>query len=121
MSAAVLNRRSLLALPALDASQLAARFAANRTPKNLRIEAVDVVVTNSGGRPLGNSVLVTITPSEPGVYGWVDATCSRSEMAVATMLQEYLAPAPIGRDRMRTGDLWQTLYHQPHYRPPCQP
>ncbi|MDE0106891.1 MAG: D-galactonate dehydratase family protein [Bryobacterales bacterium] len=116
MSAPVLDRRSFLALPVLATTPLAAQFDANRTPKNLRIEAVDVVVTNPDERPLGNYVLVKITTSEPGLYGWGDATCSGSEMAVATMLEEHLAPALIGRDPMQIGNLWQTLYHLPYYR-----
>jgi L-alanine-DL-glutamate epimerase-like enolase superfamily enzyme len=116
MSVSALDRRSFLALPALAATPLAAQFDANRTPKNLRIDAVDVVVTNPDVRPLGNYVLVKITTSEPGLYGWGDATCSGSEMAVATMLEEHLSPALIGRDPMRIGNLWQTLYHLPYYR-----
>ncbi len=71
MSVSVLDRRSFLALPALAATPLAAQFDANRTPKNLRIEAVDVVVTNPDERPLGNYVLVVTTHASVGVEAGV--------------------------------------------------
>ncbi len=111
-----LTRRGFLVFPAAAGLPLYGQDARNRAPRNLRIESVDVLVTNPDERPLGNYVLVKITTSEPGLFGWGDATCSGSEMAVAKMLEEHMAPALIGRDPMRTGNLWETLYHLPYYR-----
>ena len=103
-------------MPAVAAAPLAAQRAERSTPRDLRINAVDVVVTNPDQRPLGNYVLVKVTTNQPGLHGWGDATCSGSELAVAKMLEEHLAPALIGRDPMRIGNIWETLYHLPYYR-----
>ena len=80
------------------------------------IRGVDVIVTNPQQVPLGNFVLVRITTNEDGLYGWGDATCSGSELAVVSMLEEHLAPALIGRDATQIENLWHTLYHLPYYR-----
>ena len=103
-------------MPAVAAAPLAAQHAERSTPRDLRIDAVEVVVTNPDQRPLGNYVLVKVTTNQPGLHGWGDATCSGSELAVAKMLEEHLAPALIGRDPMRIGNIWETLYHLPYYR-----
>ena len=82
----------------------------------LKITGVDVIVTNPMQVPLGNFVLVKISTNEPDVYGWGDATCSGSELGIATFLEEHLQPALIGRDPMRIENLWQTLFQLPYYR-----
>ncbi len=79
------------------------------------IAAVDVVVTNPMQAPLGNFVLVQIR-TEDGLTGWGDATCSGSELAVATMLEEHLAPALLGEPVSNIERLWHRLYHLPYYR-----
>ncbi len=116
MYAPTLSRRNFLSLAPLAATRLSAQYAENRTPRNLRIDSVDVLVTNPDRRPLGNYVLVKITTNQPGLYGWGDATCSGSELGVAKLLEEHLIPALIGRNPMRLGNLWETLYHLPYYR-----
>ncbi len=83
---------------------------------DVRITSVDVVVTNPEQKPQGNYVLVRIATNQPGLYGWGDATCTGSELGVATFLEEHLKPALIGRNPMRTENIWQTLYHLPYYR-----
>ena len=80
------------------------------------ITDVDVIVTNPMQVPLGNFVLVRITTDQDGLYGWGDATCSGSEMAVAAMIEEHLAPALIGQPAGRIEQLWHTLFHLPYYR-----
>ena len=116
MSTHTLSRRGFLSLPALAGAPLSGQFEVSRVPRDLRIDSVDVVVTNPDSKPLGNFVLVKIVTNQGGLHGWGDATCSGSELAVATMLQEHLAPALIGRNPMQTGNLWETLYHLPYYR-----
>jgi mannonate dehydratase len=82
----------------------------------LKITDVRVVVTNPERSPMGNFVLVKIVTSEDGLYGWGDATCTGSELAVAKFIEEYMRPVLIGRDPMRLEDIWQTLFHHPYYR-----
>jgi mannonate dehydratase len=109
-----MNRRqflSTLAGPAL----LPVR-ADSGVPPNLKITDVQVLVSNPSRAVLGNFVLVKITTSEPGLYGWGDATCSGSELGIAAFLDEHLKPALIGRNPMRHEDIWQTLFHLPYYR-----
>ena len=116
MSTHAFSRRGFLSLPALAGAPLSGQFEVSRVPRDLRIDSVDVVVTNPDTKPLGNFVLVKIVTNQAGLHGWGDATCSGSELAVARMLEEHLAPALVGRNPMRTGNLWETLYHLPYYR-----
>jgi mannonate dehydratase len=85
-------------------------------PPNLKIADVQVFVTNPGQVNNGNYVLVKILTSEPGLYGWGDATCTGSELGIAKFLEEHLRPALLGRNPMRLEELWQTLFLLPYYR-----
>ncbi len=109
-----MNRRSFLA--ALSAPVLSPVTAPGRVPQNLRITDVQVVVTNPNRASAGNYVLVKVITSEPGLYGWGDATCTGSELGIAKFLEEHLKPAMIGRNPMRIEDIWQTLFLLPYYR-----
>ena len=80
------------------------------------ITSVDVVVTNPMQAPLGNFVLVRIATDQDGLYGWGDATCSGSELAVAAMIEEHLSPALLGKPAGKIEHIWHTLYHLPYYR-----
>lgn len=103
----------LLAGAALPASALAAEA---RAPRSLKIRDVQVVMTNPERAAMGNFVLVKIVTSEAGLYGWGDATCTGSELAVARFIEAHMRPALIGRDPMRIEDIWQTLFLHPYYR-----
>ena len=107
------NFLSALAAAALPASTPAA---APKAPRGLKITDVRVVVTNPERSPMGNFVLVKIVTNEDGLYGWGDATCTGSDLAVAKFVEEYMRPVLIGRDPMRLEDIWQTLFHHPYYR-----
>src|SRR5512134_195539 len=109
-----MNRRSFLA--ALSAPVLSPVTAQGRVPQNLRITDVQVLVTNPNRASAGNYVLVKVITSEPGLYGWGDATCTGSELGIAKFLEEHLKPAMIGRNPMRIEDIWQTLFLLPYYR-----
>ena len=84
--------------------------------KDLQIANVEVVVTNPMQVPLGNFVLVKVSTNEPDLYGWGDATCSGSELAIARFVEEHMKPALIGRDARRIENIWHTLFHLPYYR-----
>lgn len=109
----MLRRREFLA--SLGAP-LAAQSTRNRAPRNLKITDVRVVLTNPARTALGNYVLVKILTSEDGLWGWGDATCSGSELAVAKFVEEHMRPALVGRNPLRLEDIWQTLFFHPYYR-----
>ncbi|MCL5006149.1 MAG: D-galactonate dehydratase family protein [Acidobacteria bacterium] len=79
---------------------------------SLKITGVRVVVTC----PDRNYVLVKILTSEPGLYGVGDATLNGRELAVATALEQHIAPTLIGRDPEQVEDIWQCLYRAPYWR-----
>ncbi|PJF24192.1 MAG: bifunctional D-altronate/D-mannonate dehydratase, partial [Phototrophicales bacterium] len=67
----------------------------------MTITNVKIVVTS----PDRNYVLVKIETSDPGVYGWGDATLNGRELAVAAALEQHIAPLLIGRDPDRVEDI----------------
>jgi mannonate dehydratase len=54
--------------------------------------------------------------TEDGVYGLGDATLNGRELAVASYLDEHVAPLLIGRDARRIEDTWQYLYKGAYWR-----
>lgn len=76
------------------------------------ITNVKVVVTC----PDRNYVLVKIETSDPGIYGWGDATLNGRELAVAAMLEQHIAPLLIGRDPDCIEDIWQYLFRGSYWR-----
>jgi len=87
-----------------------------RVPRNLKITAVKVIVTNPARAALANYVLVKLETNQAGLYGWGDCTCTGSELGVAKFLEEHMAPGLLGRNPMQLEDLWQTLFFLPYYR-----
>jgi len=85
-------------------------------PRNLKITAVKVIVTNPARAALANYVLVKIETNQPGLWGWGDCTCTGSELGVAKFLEEHMVPGLMGRNPMQLEDLWQTLFFLPYYR-----
>ena len=73
-----MNRRSFLQAAFAAPLPLAAQKAEALAPNNIRITAVDVIVTNPAQSPMGNYVLVKITTNQAGLVGWGDATCTRT-------------------------------------------
>ncbi|MBV9851060.1 MAG: D-galactonate dehydratase family protein [Armatimonadetes bacterium] len=78
----------------------------------MKITEVRVIVTCPGR----NYVLVKIVTDEPGLYGVGDATLNGRELAVASALQEHIAPLLIGRDPDRIEDTWQYLFRGAYWR-----
>jgi mannonate dehydratase len=70
------------------------------------------VVVCSPGRNFVTLKLVT----EDGLYGLGDATLNGRELAVASYLQDHVAPLLIGRDARRIEDTWQYLYKGAYWR-----
>ncbi|WP_045392422.1 D-mannonate dehydratase ManD [Falsirhodobacter sp. alg1] len=82
-----------------------------KTGRNLAITDVRVIVSSPGR----NFVTVKIV-TESGIYGVGDATVNGREMAVATYLQEHVAPCLIGRNAHDIEDIWQYLYKGVYWR-----
>src|ERR1051326_535229 len=78
----------------------------------MRITEVRVIVTCPGR----NYVIVKILTDEPGLYGVGDATLNGRELAVASALQDHIAPLLIGRDPDRIEDIWQSLFRGSYWR-----
>ena len=77
----------------------------------MNIKQVKVFVSSPGR----NFVTVKII-TESGIYGVGDATLNGREMAVATMLEEHIAPCLIGRNAHDIEDIWQYLYKGVYWR-----
>ena len=67
-----------------------------------QITTADVVVTSPGR----NFVTLRITTAD-GVTGLGDATLNGRELAVASYLQDHVAPLLLGRDAHAIEDTWQ--------------
>lgn len=78
----------------------------------VNITKIKVVVTCPGR----NYVLVKVETDQPGLYGWGDATLNGRELAVASALEQHIAPLLIGRDADRIEDIWQYLYRGTYWR-----
>lgn len=78
----------------------------------MRITEVRVIVTCPGR----NYVVVKILTDEPDLYGVGDATLNGRELAVASALQEHIAPLLIGRDPDQIEDIWQYLFRGSYWR-----
>src|SRR5438309_11782551 len=78
----------------------------------MKITEVRVIVTCPGR----NYVLIKVMTDEPGLYGVGDATLNGRELAVASALQEHIAPLLIGRDPDRIEDIWQSLFRGSYWR-----
>ena len=77
----------------------------------MKITAIHVIVCSPGR----NFVTVRVETDE-GLTGTGDATLNGRELAVATYLSEHLEPCLIGRDPMRSEDIWQYLYRGAYWR-----
>lgn len=76
-----------------------------------KITAARVIVTCPGR----NFVTLKIE-TDAGIHGLGDATLNGRELAVASYLQDHVAPCLIGRDAHRIEDIWQYLYKGAYWR-----
>jgi len=77
----------------------------------VQIADIQVILTCPGR----NFVTVKIT-TDDGPSGVGDATLNGRELAVAAYLQEHVTAALIGRDPLRSEDIWHYLYRGAYWR-----
>jgi mannonate dehydratase len=80
------------------------------TPK---ITDVQTILTAPNGIRL---VLVKVSTSEPGLYGWGCATFTQRALVVKTAIDEYLRPFLIGRRVDEIEDIYQSSYVSSYWR-----
>ncbi|GAA2056921.1 D-galactonate dehydratase family protein [Catenulispora yoronensis] len=79
----------------------------------VRITGVRTILTAPTGTTL---VVVRIDTNQPGLYGLGCATFTQRAKAVATVVDEYLAPQLIGRDPADITDIFETLHVSGYWR-----
>jgi len=77
----------------------------------MKITHIKVIVTC----PDRNFVTLKIV-TDAGLHGIGDATVNGRELAVASYLQDHVAPCLIGRDPQQIEDIWQYLYRGAYWR-----
>ena len=81
----------------------------------MRITAVEVIVAGPvRGGP--NWTVVKIVTDQPGLVGYGNGAMSGGEQAVATMIEQHLAPRLIGADPDRVEDTWQLFQRSTYWR-----
>jgi len=70
------------------------------------------VIVSCPGRNFVTLKIVT----DQDIYGIGDATLNGREKAVVSYLEDYLAPALIGRDPQQIEDIWQFFYRGAYWR-----
>jgi len=63
-----------------------------------------------------NLVVVRVDTSEPGLYGYGDATFTQRYTPVVRVIEDYLKPLLIGRDVSAITELWRLMHHNGYWR-----
>jgi mannonate dehydratase len=81
----------------------------------MRIAAVEVIVAGPvRGGP--NWTVVKVVTDQPGLAGYGNGALSGGEQALATMIEQHLAPRLIGADPDRIEDTWQLFQRSTYWR-----
>ena len=79
----------------------------------MKITDIKTLVVNAQMR---NWVFVKVETSDPGLYGWGEATMEWKTRAVVGCVED-LKPMVLGRDPARIEFLWQIMYRHSFFRP----
>jgi mannonate dehydratase len=77
----------------------------------MKIKDIKVIVASPGR----NFVTVKVI-TDDGLYGIGDGTVNGREKAVVAYLEDHVIPTLIGKDALRTEDIWQYLYKGAYWR-----
>jgi mannonate dehydratase len=81
----------------------------------MQITQVEVIVAGPvRGGP--NWTIVKVVTDQPGLVGYGNGAMSGGEQAVATMIEQHLAPRLIGADPDRIEDTWQLFHRSTYWR-----
>ena len=78
----------------------------------MRITGISTLVVNARMR---NWIFVKVETSEPGLWGWGEATLEWKTRAVTGAVED-LSTLLIGEDPLRTEHLWQIMHRQYFWR-----
>ena len=77
-----------------------------------KIKEIKTIRTRANGIWLG----VKILTDQPGLYGIGSASDVHHSSAIATVIEEVMAPRLIGRDVANIEDIWQSTYTSAYWR-----
>jgi mannonate dehydratase len=81
------------------------------------IRNVRAILTSPGAGSIQKRLIVVkVETSEPGLYGLGCATFTQRHAAVATVVDQYLAPLLAGRDVQRIEDIWHLVHVNAYWR-----
>ena len=81
--------------------------------KPITIEDVQIILTQPGRSRLA---IVKVITSEPGLYGLGCATFTQRIFAVQAALEKHIKPFLIGRDALRSEELWHMMMVHGYWR-----
>ena len=105
---------ALLAAPPAPAEPTPQEAQARRGLPELKITDVKAILTAPPGLP--RTVVVKVSTSEPGLYGYGCATFTQRAKAVVTAVDEFLRPFLTGKNPDAIEDIWQTMYVSSYWR-----
>jgi len=77
----------------------------------MRISQVETIMTSPGR----NYLIVKIT-TDDGIIGYGDATLNGRELAVKTVIDEYIADIITGQEASNIAEIWQMIYRGTYWR-----
>jgi mannonate dehydratase len=78
-----------------------------------KIQDIKTILTAPDGV---NLIVVKVITDQPGLYGLGCATFAYRELAVKSVVDDYLKPLLINRDVSKIEDLWHLMYNNAYWR-----
>ena len=78
---------------------------------SLKISRVETILTNTG-----RNYLIVKIMTQSGIIGYGDATLNGRELAVQSVIDQYISNLLIGHDSDRIEDIWQMIFKGSYWR-----